>query len=439
MTLITHFRLWQWKRKHKMKIAYKEEHRETRRDRRTYMKNQNTFIIIIIAGLACFVLSPAGATCQEGCNTANANTYLGVNALINNTTGFFNTAIGYLALYINTNGFGNTASGYLALELNTTGSYNAAIGYQALLSNSTGYYNTAGGYETLLSNTTGYSNTASGVSALYSNTAGIFNTATGVDALAFNTTGAQNTASGGYALENNTTGNSNIAVGFDAGLNLTTGSNNIDIGNKGVAAESKKIRIGTRGTHTAAFIAGINGVTVAGGINVLVNTNGQLGTTTSSARYKEAIQPMDKASEAILSLKPVIFRYKHELDPAGIPQFGLVAEQVEKVNPGLVVRDDDGKPYSVRYDAVNAMLLNEFLKEHRKVQKQEAAITQLTKDFRATVMQLTTRLDEQASQLQRVSDQLAAASPSHGGLNVSKFTRRIRRGGTAPQIVLNNQ
>ena len=157
-------------------------------------------------------------------------------------------------------------------------------------------------------------------------------------------------------------------------MNLTTGSFNIDIGNAGVASESNKIRIGTVGTQTATFIAGISGVTVAQGVGVIVDTDGHLGTVVSSARYKEAIQPMDKASEAILALRPVTFRYKKELDPKGIPQFGLVAEQVEKVNPDLVARDEQGKPYTVRYEAVNAMLLNEFLKEHRKVEEQSSQI-----------------------------------------------------------------
>src|SRR5207245_3590083 len=167
----------------------------------------------------------------------------------------------------------------------------------------------------------------------------------------------------------------NIALGDNAGFSLTTGSNNIDIGNKGVAAESKTIRIGKVGTQTNTFIAGISGATVAGGVGVIIDTNGHLGTVVSSERFKDAIEPMDKASEAILSLKPVTFHYKHELDPEGIPQFGLVAEEVEKVNPDLVARDEQGKPYTVRYEAVNAMLLNEFLKEHRKVQEMEANAT----------------------------------------------------------------
>jgi trimeric autotransporter adhesin len=143
-------------------------------------------------------------------------------------------------------------------------------------------------------------------------------------------------------------------VGAKAGYNLTIGSNNIVIGNAGVAAESGKIRIGTKGTHTAAFIAGISGVPVTG-TQVVVNSNGRLGVTGSSARFKKAVKPMDNASEAIHELEPVTFRYKEDIDPSGIPQFGLIAEEVEKVNPDLVVRDDEGKAYTVRYEAVNAM------------------------------------------------------------------------------------
>ena len=161
---------------------------------------------------------------------------------------------------------------------------------------------------------------------------------------------------------------------------------------------------------------------------------------------------MDKTSEAILALKPVTFHYNS--DNTNTPQFGLIAEEVAEVNPDLVVRDENGEIYTVRYDAVNAMLLNEFLKEHRKVeeqngklenqarkiQEQEATIAQLKKDFGATIAQLTARLDGQASQIQEVSAELATASPSGGGLEASKFAiGRIRRGGSAPQIVLNNQ
>jgi hypothetical protein len=222
-------------------------------------------------------------------------------------------------------------------------------------------------------------------------------------------------ANGFQALLNNT-GSNNIGLGSNAGINLTTGRNNIDIGNAGVAGESGRIRIGTAGTQTASFIAGISGVAVPGGVGVIVGNNGRLGTVVSSERFKDAIKPMDKASEAILALQPVTFHYKQEIDPAGIPQFGLVAEQVEKVNPDLVARDDHGKPYTVRYEAVNPMLLNEFLKEHRKNEEQEATITQLKKEMKTVVA----RLEEQAVQIQKVSAEL----------EVNK---------TASQIVLTNQ
>ncbi|PYJ50865.1 MAG: hypothetical protein DME87_05190 [Verrucomicrobia bacterium] len=279
--------------------------------------------------------------------------------------------------------------------------------------------NTFFGDDALVNNTTGIRNTATGGDVLFSNTTGGFNTATGSAALTENLTGFDNTAIGVEALGSNTTGSNNIAVGFHAGANLTTSNNNIDIGNRGVAGESGEIRIGTAGPQTGTFIAGISGVAVTGS-TVVVNSNGKLGVTASSARFKDNIKSMDKASEAILALHPVTFRYKHELDPDGIPQFGLVAEQVEKVNPALVARDDKGKVYTVRYEAVNAMLLNEFLKEHRKVQEQGATIAQLKKDFRATVAQLATRLDEQAAQIQKVSVQVELSKP-------------------APRTVLNNQ
>src|SRR5215831_13797823 len=210
---------------------------------------------------------------------------------------------------------------------------NTALGIGALASNTIGGFNTAIGFEALSSNTTGGVNTAIGFAALQSNTLGASNTATGYGALTGNTTGAFNVAAGMDALASNTTGNLNIALGFQAGASLTTGKNNIDIGNLGVAGESKTIRMGKQGTHTTTFIAGISGATVPTGVAVIVDTTGHLGTTTSSARFKDSIKPMDKASEAILALQPVTFRYKRELDPDGIPQFGLVAEDVEKVNP----------------------------------------------------------------------------------------------------------
>jgi hypothetical protein len=266
---------------------------------------------------------------------------------------------------------------------------------QGYLTNS----NTVLGDDALFSRTTGFSNTAIGNSALYSNTTGHDNTATGDQALYSNTTSFNNTANGWHALQI-TTGSNNIAVGAEAGINLTTGSNNMDIGNAGVAGESRTIRIGTRQTHRATFMAGISGATVPTGVAVIVDANGHLGTTTFSARFKDAIKPIDKASEAILALKPVSFHYKPEIDPESIPQFGLVAEDLEKVNPDLVARDADGKAYTVRYEAVNAMLLNEFLKEHRTVQELKKEIAALT----ATVQKVSAQVEMSRHAQQTVVD-----------------------------------
>jgi Chaperone of endosialidase len=253
-----------------------------------------------------------------------------------------------------------------------------------------------------LSNTTGNKNTGSGAAALASNTGGVNNTATGYQALVSNTTGTNNIANGYAALITNTIGSNNIALGANAGRSLTTGSNNIDIGNTGVFGDANEIRIGKQGTQNGTFIAGIHGATVPSGVGVIVGSTGQLGTVVSSARFKEAIKPMDKASEAILALKPVTFRYKHELDPDGIPQFGLVAEQVEKVNPDLVVRDEDGKVTTVRYEAVNAMLLNEFLKEHRKVEQQDARLAKQE----AIICQQQKQIEALTADFQRVSREI---------------------------------
>jgi hypothetical protein len=209
-------------------------------------------------------------------------------------------------------------------------------------------------------------------------------------------------------------------LGYQAGADLTTGDNNIDIGYNvgGVADESNTIRIGNTDV-TDTYIRGISGQTAAGGVAVFVNSNGKLGTTTSSARFKDEIKPMGTASEAILALRPVSFRYKKEIDPQGIPEFGLVAEEVEKVNPDLIIRDPDGKPYTVRYEQINAMLLNEFLKEHRKVEEQEATIAQLRKEFQMVSVQqqkeiqlLGAQLKEQAEQIQKVSAQVEVKKPA---------------------------
>jgi hypothetical protein len=307
--------------------------------------------------------------------------------------GVQNTAVGANALLTNTEGLQNVAVGQGAMKSNTEGFQNAAIGFQALYGNRSGTRNTATGVTALWSNTNGNGNTADGYGALYSNTTGFLNTATGFQALYSNTIGTDNTAIGEYALENNTTGNYNIALGWYAGSNIVTGRSNIDIGNSGVSDESATIRIGNDQLQSATFIAAIHGVNVTGGTTVYINSLGQLGTMTSSARFKKDILTMDSASDAILSLRPVTFHYK--TDTEGTPQFGLIAEEVAKVNPNLVVRDRNGEIYSVRYEAVNAMLLNEFLKAHRRIEEQDKRIDQLT-----------AQLKEQASLIHRVSAEL---------------------------------
>jgi hypothetical protein len=336
----------------------------------------------------------------------DSNTATGASALNNNTIGRENTATGDDALGLNTSGSLNTANGFAALFSNTIGGENTATGVAALVDNATGNRNTANGVRALGLNTTGSLNTANGVDALSQNETGNNNTANGVSALSQNTTGRFNTASGGSALFSNTTGIRNIALGFNAGFNLTTGSDNIDIGNVGVADESSTTRIGLFQTRT--FIAGIRGRTTgnANAIPVLIDSAGQLGTMSSSERFKKEIKPMDSASESILALTPVTFHYKS--DATGTPQFGLVAEEVAKVNPDLIVRDEKGEIYTVRYDAVNAMLLNEFLKEHRKNEEQEKTIAQLKSGMTA----LAATVKEQAVQIQKVSAQLEASKPA---------------------------
>jgi hypothetical protein len=344
--------------------------------------------------------------------TGNNNTATGSGALFSNTTGSSNTATGFNALVNNTAG-DNTATGANALSSNTTGISNTADGASALNSNTIGEDNTATGISALESNTSGNFNTANGASALNSNTTGNDNTADGLNALFFNTSGHDNTGAGLNALLNNTTGSNNIAVGAQAGSKLTTGSNNIDIGANvfGVAGEANHIRIGTTGTQKAAFIAGIHGVAVTG-TAVVVSSSGQLGVAPSSERFKDEIKPMDEASEAILALQPVTFRYKHELDPEGIPQFGLVAEQVERVNPDLVARDADGKVNTVRYEAVNAMLLNEFLKAHKKVEELEATVVQQQKDFQETATHQQKQIETLSAGIQKVSAQVEMRHPA---------------------------
>ena len=400
------------------------------------MKNRNIILTTILLALGSLALpqwtqavSPAPDGGYPGGNTAEGylalgsvttgvyNTGIGVYSLLSITdqslctavgagalfsnTGGTNTATGAGALLSNTAGTNNTANGTFALFSSTAGNDNTAIGDRALVVADNADGNTAVGSFALGVNTSGSLNTVIGAAALITNTTGSSNTAVGLNSL-FSNNGDNNTAVGRGALGGNTSGNNNVALGFGAGSGVTTASNVICIGTN----------VAGNDVNDSCYIGNIFGDTSSGGTAVFVNTNGRLGTATSSRRFKDEIKPMNKASEMLFALKPVTFRYKKEIDSQGIPQFGLVAEDVEAVNPDLVVRDKEGKVNTVRYEAVNAMLLNEFLKEHRKVQEQGATIAELKKDFRATVAQLTARLEEQAAQIQRVSAHLEMKKPA---------------------------
>jgi len=325
-------------------------------------------------------VTPAGDIVLAPSTASAGNILKGIIPFIHNF-GEDNTFIGVNAGNFTMTGAINTASGARALQNNTTGIRNTASGVQALFSNTTGGNNTASGQSALQNNTTGSNNTASGVQALQSNTTGFNNTASGLAALLSNTTGGNNTASGLGALFGNTTGSANIAVGINAGANLTTGSNNIHIGNAGAAAESNTIRIGTTVTQTSTFIAGIRGVTTAGAaIPVLVDTNGQLGTASSSRRVKDDIAAMGGASGVLMKLRPVTFHYKTDRNPKGRTlQYGLVAEEVAEVAPGLVAHSADGRIETVYYQFLAPMLLNEYQRQQRTIRAQTARIAALEK------------------------------------------------------------
>jgi hypothetical protein len=376
---------------------------------------------LLMFALVCFALvqnTQAVSPPPDG-GYVGANTAEGQEALLNFTTGDFNTAVGWLSLATLTTGQLNTAIGAGTLLLNTADG-NTATGAGALLSNTTGFGNTANGTLALSDNTTGNHNTAVGREALSSDTIGGSNTAIGRDALLNSTTGNNNTAVGREALLNNTTGESNVAIGRGALANSITGVSNlalgIDAGNQ-VTTASNVITIGHTGADVSGttWISNVFGVTPQSGTTapVFVSDTGQLGTVASSERFKKDIATMEKASEAILALRPVTFHYKS--DAKETQQFGLVAEEVAKVNPALVLPDKEGKPYTVRYDAVNAMLLNEFLKEHLTVKDQGTTIGLQQKEIKA----LKEELRAQASQIQKVSAQLQLSKPE-------------------PQTVLNN-
>lgn len=366
------------------------------------------FVAIMIA-LACIALVTAAQAKQPSEDRGHGNSAAeDVDALNPHTTGSDNTAHGWSSLFSNTTGSSNTANGRGALYGNSVGDNNTAVGFQALynslggsentatgvqaLMNTIGDQNTANGFQALRTNGIGQGNVANGIQTLYNNTTGNQNTADGAYALYLNTTGAFNTASGTLALFHNTTGRENTAIGDSAGLDLTTGDGNVCIGYdvRGIAGEFNTTRI--RNIYSS----------LASERPVYVTSDNKLGTLLSTRRVKNDIKPMDKASEAILALKPVTFRYKKEVEPNGAMQFGLVAEEVAEVDPDLVILDKGGKPESVRYEAINAMLLNEFLKEHKKVEEQEATISELKKGMGV----LTAQIKEQALQIQKVNAQV---------------------------------
>ena len=405
------------------------------------MKNQKPALTAILLIIVCCTVSPttwAVNPAPDG-GYPGGNTAEGQNALFSLATGGFNTAVGFLSLKSDTTTSFNTAIGAGALFANAgdpalgQGQENTATGAGALLSNTTGYENTANGALALFSNTNGPGNTATGDRSLFNNI-GAFNTATGGSALLSNTEGFSNTADGYLALSNNTTGSQNTAIGTHA-LSSTTGSSNIAIGwfaGISVTTASDVTCINHSGANVSdsTWISNVYGVATQSGTTapVVVSDEGQIGTIASSERFKKDIANMEKTSEAILSLRPVTFHYR--TDTKSVPQFGLIAEEVAKVNSALVLPDKEGKPYSVRYDAVNAMLLNEFLKEHRnvetqgcqlkqqarKIQEQEATIAQLKNEIASVVASRK----EQAAQIQKVSAQM----------EITKGT---------PRMVVNNQ
>ena len=300
----------------------------------------------------------------------NSNTAVGTSALHINT-GAANTGTGYEALYSNTNGASNTASGYEALLANLTGNDNTGLGAAALKNNTTGSDNTAVGNGALEPNTLGSGNTAVGSGSMFANTTGAGNVAVGFNALVGSNSN-NNVAVGYQALALNLSGTNNIAIGYQAGNQITKSSNNIDIANPGVAGDSGVIRIGGS-NQTSAYIAGVVGATTVNNdaVQVMIDSSGNLGTISSSRRYKEDIQDMGDASSGLLRLRPVTFRYKKPFADGSKPvQYGLIAEEVAEVYPDMVMRGPDGQIETVKYQLLNSMLLNEL-------QKQNATITAL--------------------------------------------------------------
>ena len=307
------------------------------------------------------------------CSDANSNTTVGTDAFLSNSSGTSNNASGYGALQASTSGSRNNAAGAFALA-NSNASDNNAVGYVALYKDTSGTLNNAVGNFALTANTTGSNNSAVGYGALYKNT-----------------TGSNNNAQGFYALENNTSGSNNIAVGQYAGDSLTTGNSNIDIGNSGVAGESGVIRVGSSATHVAAYMAGISNSTITGAA-VYVSSSGRLGVLASSEHYKTAVAPMGARTVSLVKLRPVTFHLKSE--PDGALQYGLIAEEVAKIYPELVIRDDTGKIQGVRYDELAPMLLNEVQQQKSQLREQGAEIRNMR---------------EQVAELRRINESMQAA------------------------------
>jgi hypothetical protein len=310
-------------------------------------------------------------------STGYSNSAMGSGTLQANTTGFHNTAAGNNALHNNVTGDENSAFGYLALSSNIAASENTAVGVIALAANNIGDDNTAVGAGALSVNTEGYGDTSTGALSMAANTLGNNNTAMGYQSLYFNGTSGNNTAIGSQALLANT-GGGNIGIGYQAGMSLSSGDNNIDIGNLGVGGEGNTIRIGTQGTQAATYIAGIYGNPLSGS-QVVINSQGRLGVVMSSERFKTDIEPMGESSSKLQQLRPVTFHYKN--NPHGSLQYGLIAEEVAKVYPDLVVRSESGRIDGVRYDELAPLLLNELQREQGVLRAQAAQLRDLQSEL----------------------------------------------------------
>jgi len=388
------------------------------------MKNRN--IIAILSALVCFALCQqvqSQDTPDPGAVGGSFNTADGTKALASVTTGTANTAVGWFSLTSNTDGSSNTALGAGTLLFNigdqTTGDGigNTAIGTAALLFNTTGFFNVAVGAIALRDNTSGFFNNAIGAAALDDNVVGSFNNAHGRGALQASD-GDENNAFGDAALFNNVTGSANTALGDDALVNCIDGSFNVAVGDEAgtsIVSASNMVAIGATGagpfadTSNTCFIASIFDQPVSDSgtaQDVYVDQFNVLGFLPSSQRFKHDIQPMDKASEKLYGLKPVTFKYNS--DKTGRTQYGVIAEEVAKVAPDLVFRGKNGDVQTVRFEQINAMVLNEFLKEHKKVQEQEATIAQLKNEMQIVVAQLK----EQAALIQKVGAQIELNKPA---------------------------